>query len=101
MSEVQSRDERMWGMLCHLSGLAIFVGVPFGNIVVPLILWLIKKDESSYVNYHGKEALNFQITVILCWLVCVPLMFVLIGIPLAIVITFAEYYRYPLTIRFL
>ena len=116
MSEEQSRDERMWGMFCHLSSLAAFVGVPFGNIVVPLILWLIKKDESSYVDYHGREVLNFQISITLYFLVCVPLMFVLIGIPLAIIITFAdivltivagikandgEYYRYPLTIRFL
>ena len=50
-------------MLCHLSALAICIGIPFGNIIGPLIVWLIKKDEFPSVNVHGKQSLNFQITV--------------------------------------
>jgi uncharacterized Tic20 family protein len=53
---------RMWNMLCHLSALAGFV-IPFGNILGPLIIWQIKKNEFPSVDIHGKAALNFQITV--------------------------------------
>ena len=54
---------RMWNMLCHLSALAACVGIPFGNILGPLIIWQIKKNEFPSVDTHGKAALNFQITV--------------------------------------
>ena len=52
---------RTWNMLCHLSALAGFV-IPFGNILGPLLVWQIKKNEFPSVNAHGKAALNFQIT---------------------------------------
>ena len=54
-------DERMWGMLCHLSGFAGYL-VPFGNILGPLILWLAKKDTESAVKTYGPDALNFHIS---------------------------------------
>ena len=51
-----SKDEKMWGMLAHLSAIVLgFVG--------PLVIWLIKREEMPFVNDQGKEALNFQITV--------------------------------------
>ena len=53
---------RTWNMLCHLSALSGFV-IPFGNILGPLLVWQIKKNEFPSVNVHGKAALNFQITV--------------------------------------
>ena len=53
---------RTWNMLCHLSALAGFV-IPFGNLLGPLIVWQIKKNEFPSVDIHGKAALNFQITV--------------------------------------
>jgi uncharacterized Tic20 family protein len=43
-SEKRLRNERNWAMFCHLGGLALFLGIPLGNIVAPLIIWLIKKD---------------------------------------------------------
>jgi len=107
-------DERMWGMLCHLSTFAGYL-VPFGNILGPLIIWLVKKDEYAFVDDQGKEALNFQISITIYSLVSGVLILALIGIPLLIaVIIFSvvmtviaaikanggEYYRYPLTIRF-
>ena len=49
-------------MLCHLSSLAGSV-IPFGNIVGPLVVWLIKKDEYAFVDDQGKESLNFQISI--------------------------------------
>ena len=111
-----SKDEQNWAMGCHLSALVGFV-IPFGNIVGPLIVWLIKRGEMPLVDSHGKEALNFQITVSIAILICIPLMFVLIGIPLmfaiglgALVLTIMAAvkvsngdfdYQYPFAIRLL
>ncbi len=63
MSESSELQARNWGIFCHLSALALWVGVPFGNIVIPLLIWLIKKDEMPLVNAEGKESLNFQISI--------------------------------------
>ncbi|HEY9833161.1 MAG TPA: DUF4870 domain-containing protein [Stenomitos sp.] len=54
-------DVRTWGMLCHLASLAGYA-VPFGNIIGPLIVWQVKKED-PFVDAHGKESLNFQISV--------------------------------------
>ena len=102
-----SQDSRNMAMLCHLLGLlTCFVG--------PLILWLIKKDEDEFVNCQGKEALNFQITVLLASIVSGLLTMVCIGFVLAIVVGVAdlvfsimacvksskgEDYRYPVALR--
>lgn len=56
---------RTWNMLCHLSALAALIGIPFGNILGPLLIWQIKKNEFPSVEVHGNAALNFQITVTL------------------------------------
>lgn len=107
------KQERTWAMLCHLGALAGFL-IPFGNIIVPLIIWLVKKNESDLVDDQGKESLNFQITLAIGYLICVALFFVVIGIPLAmalgiyslIMIIIAsmkanegQKYRYPFAIR--
>ncbi len=111
-----SPDEMTWGMLCHLSALAGFIGVPFGNIVGPLVVWMIKKDELPFVDDQGKEALNFQISLTIYALVSGILILLLIGIVLlpAVLIfglvmvivaslkaNSGEAYRYPLSIRFI
>ena len=111
-----SKDEQNWAMACHLSALAGFL-VPFGNIVGPLVIWLIKRAEMPAVETNGKEAVNFQITVTIAIMACIPLMFILIGIPLMFVIGIGALiltimaavkvsngelqYRYPFTIRLL
>ena len=77
--KVVNKDERTWAMLCHLSAFAGFI-VPFGSIIGPLIIWLIKKDEMQMVNEHGKKALNFQITMAIAYIICFVLMFVVIGV---------------------
>ncbi len=115
MSDEISKDERTWGMLCHLIAL-IGVLIPFGSIIGPLVIWLIKKDEMPFVNDQGKESLNFQITMIIAFIICFILMFVFIGIFLIIplfiywlvIVIMAAVkandgvaYRYPYTIRFL
>lgn len=112
-SGTPSPDERTWGMLAHLSALAGFV-IPFGNIIGPLIVWLIKKDEMPFVDDQGKESLNFQITVIIAVFICIVLMFLLIGFLLLPIVGIAalifiilaavrtnqgEAYRYPFALR--
>jgi uncharacterized Tic20 family protein len=57
-----NKDANLWAMLCHLSALVGFV-IPFGNIIAPLVIWTIKKDEFDLVNDQGKEAINFQISI--------------------------------------
>lgn len=58
-----SKDTRMWAMFCHLAGLAGFVlPVILSGIIAPLIVWQIKKDDHPFIDEHGKEALNFQIS---------------------------------------
>jgi len=108
-----SKSDKTNGMLCHLLALSAFV-TGIGIIVGPLIIWLIKKDESEYVDYHGKESLNFQITCVIAYILCIPLFFVLIGIPLLFVVGIGWLvftiiatikanegirYRYPVAIR--
>lgn len=110
-----TKDERTWALFCHLSSLAGFV-VPFGNIIGPLVIWLIKKDALPFVDDQGREALNFQISITIYVLASILLIFVVVGIPLLIVVGFFALimtviaaikasdgvkYRYPLCIRFI
>ena len=111
----QIRDERMWGMFCHLSALAGYI-IPFGSIIGPLIIWSIKKDEIPFVNEQGKEALNFQISMLIYKLASIVLWLVFIGILMfAALVIFniimvviasikannGESFQYPLTIKFI
>lgn len=66
----------MWNMLCHLSCLSGLI-VPFGNILGPLLIWQIKKNEFPSVEVHGKAALNFQITVLIAVVASAMVAFVL------------------------
>ena len=113
MPKLDERQERNFGMLCHLAALAGFI-IPFGNIIGPLVLWLMKKDESEFVNNQGKESLNFQITVTILAIVSGILIIVVVGIILLILVGIfslvmiiiasikaseGEKYRYPFSIR--
>ena len=113
---VSDPNEKQWGMATHLAALVTLVGIPLGNVIGPLIIYLIKKDEYEFVAHQGKEVLNFQITWSLIFLVSAILIFVGIGIImligfgiawLVLVIVGAvsasggKYYRYPLTFRFI
>ncbi len=83
-----SKDEQNWAMICHLSALSGFV-IPFGSLIGPLVVWQIKKDTMPLVDQHGKEALNFQITVAIALLICFVLIFVVIGLFLVPVVAIA------------
>jgi uncharacterized Tic20 family protein len=113
--EELSNDARTWAMLCHLAAFAGYV-VPFGNIFAPLVIWLLKKDEYEFVEFHGKESVNFQLTITIAAMGALFLIFLLIGILLfpavllfdlvlkvvaAVKASNGEYFSYPLTIRFI
>jgi len=120
VSSGATNDERQWALFTHLSALLGFL-IPFGNVLGPLIFWQIKKNESSFIDDQGKEALNFQITfsLVMIGLVFVGtiLLVVLIGFIFYIAAFVAgvawlvlsilagiranngEYYRYPWTWR--
>lgn len=82
--------EKNWMTLCHLSALAMFIIPGIGNIIGPLVVWLLKKDEFPAVDTEGKEALNFQITVTIALLVGWILSLVLIGIVLIAIVGLAN-----------
>jgi uncharacterized Tic20 family protein len=101
-------NDKIWSMLCHLSAL---FGVGF---ILPLVVYLAMRHESEYVACNAREALNFHISILIYVLCCIPLMFILIGMPMAILIGLAslvfaiiaavkasngQCYRYPLTLR--
>jgi uncharacterized Tic20 family protein len=108
-------SERTWGMLCHLSAFAGYVVVvPFASIIGPLIVWLLKKDSSAFVDEHGKESVNFQITMSIAYAIAIVLCLVVVGFVLlaflgvwitvlvvlgSIKAYSGERFRYPLTIR--
>ena len=107
-----SNEEKNWAMLCHLGGLVHFI--PFGQIIAPMVIWLVKKDDLPFVDDQGKEALNFQISMLIYYLICIPLIFIVIGIfmlislgiiNLVLVIIAAvkagqgEAFRYPLSLK--
>ena len=79
---VLSETERNWAMFCHLAAFAGFF-FPFGGIIGPLICWLSKRDESTWVNENGKASLNFQTVNPALYRFCaIPLLFIIIGIPI-------------------
>ena len=112
---VQSTDkqERNWAMFCHLAALSGYL-IPFGFIIGPLVIWLLKKEEYPLVDDQGKEAINFQITMTICFIVSALLVLVLIGILLLLALAIFNIimiivatikandgvrYRYPFAIR--
>jgi uncharacterized Tic20 family protein len=109
-----SSDIRTWCVLCHASALLGLFFHFLGHLLGPLIVWLVKRGDSPEVDAHGKESLNFQISMLIYDAVAAILCFVLIGIPLLIALwvlntvlviiasiqaSEGKFYRYPITIR--
>ena len=101
-------NDKIWTVLSHLS---FFLGVPF---ILPLVVYLVMRKESEDVAENAREALNFHISVLIYSVCCIPLVFIIIGVPLLIVIGVVSLilavvaavkasdglcYRYPLTLR--
>ena len=80
-SGAPSADDRQWGMFAHLSALSGVV-IPFGNIIGPLVVWQVKKDTLPFAADQGKEALNFNITMLIAAFIGFLLTFILIGLVL-------------------
>jgi hypothetical protein len=78
-NKVLSESERNWSMLCHLSGLATFLPIPFGGVVGPLICWLSRRDDSAWVDENGKASLNFNLSILLYCILVAPLCAIFIG----------------------
>jgi uncharacterized Tic20 family protein len=102
-----SKDAKTFAMLCHLLGI-------FTGFLGPLIIWLVKKNDDKFIDDQGKEALNFQITFIIAWIVGVISIFLCIGFILlpiiwvldlifcimgAVKANNGELYRYPINLR--
>src|SRR5450631_1954058 len=105
---VPSGNDKIWSILSHLSAL---LGV---GLLLPLVVYLAMKGDSAYVRDNAREALNFHLSLLIYTLCCIPLIFILIGIPLLIIIGVGSLvlaivaamkasdggcYHYPLTLR--
>ena len=111
-----SSDVRTWSVLCHASALLGLFFHFLGHLGGPLIVWLMKRGDSPEIDAHGKESLNFQISMLIYDAVAAILCIVLIGIPILIALwvlntvfvivasvkaSEGKFYRYPFTIRFI
>lgn len=114
--QLSESEDRTWGMLCHLAAFAGLLLPSLGNIIGPLIVWLIKRDTSPFVDAHGKESLNFQISmtiylyvggtvvfgisVVLSLLICLgSLMSIFLGLLLSCLVIVAIIYQIVAAIR--
>jgi uncharacterized Tic20 family protein len=113
---VASPNTRTWIVLCHASALLGLFFHFLGHIFGPLIVWLVKRGESTEIDAHGKESLNFQLSILIYDAVAAILCLVLIGFPILILLwvlntvfviiasvkaSEGQLYRYPFTIRFI
>lgn len=109
------KQEKDMALLVHAASFSGYL-IPFGSILGPLIVWLMKRDESAFVNQAGINCLNFKISMMIYFMVGFVLMFILVGfviVPalaiLDIIVTIlamvraseGSHYRYPLSIQFI
>lgn len=114
MNSAVPPEERTWAMFAHLSSFLGWIGIPLANIIAPLIIWQIKKDEMPFAGEQAKECLNFQISLTIYAVISAILILVVVGfiglialfildivctIMAAIKVNNGEAYRYPMTIR--
>ena len=105
---------RTWAMAMHLSQLANYMLPPAG-IIIPIVIWQLKKDEMPELDQHGKNIANWLISALIYGFICFLLAFFLVGIPLALALAAVsvifpiiggvkasngEAWKYPLTINF-
>ena len=110
-----SLKPNQWAMFLHLSQLANFA-IPAAGIILPILIWQLKKEEYPILDAHGKNAANWMLSAFIYSIICVVLMFVFVGILLGallgiLAVVFpiiaalkandGEVWDYPLTIRFL
>ena len=113
-TSTSSSDIRTWNVLCHATALIGFFVPWAGHILGPLIVWLAKRGDSAEIDAHGKESLNFQISMLIYSVVAGVLCLVLIGFVILVLLHIlnvvlvivasiqaseGKLYRYPLAIR--
>jgi uncharacterized Tic20 family protein len=107
---------RQWAMGCHLVALTGYF-IPIASIVAPLVIWLLKREESAFIDDQGKESVNFQLSILIYFIVAILLipllgmgillMGVLVVFDLVCIIIASikasegTSYRYPASIRFI
>src|SRR5437667_8664321 len=109
-----STSVRTLCILSHDTALVVFLVPVAGHLVGPLIIWLAKRQDSPEIDAHGKESLNFQISMLIWNAIAAILIIVLIGIPILILLHIlniifvivasiqaseGKLYHYPLAIR--
>ena len=114
METSTSSNVRTWCVLCHAAALAGIFLHALGHFFGPLIIWLLKRGESAEIDEHGKESVNFQISMLIWNVIAGILCLVLIGIPILILLHLlniifvivasiqaseGKLYHYPLAIR--
>ncbi|CAA9196710.1 hypothetical protein Flavo103_15740 [Flavobacterium collinsii] len=77
---METTSEKNTATFTHLSTLSQYI-IPFGNYIFPILIWTSYKDKSEYVNHHGKQALNFQLSLLLYTLILA-----LIAVPIFITV---------------
>lgn len=101
--------DRNYAIGCHLSPFAVPIIGPFA-LIVPLVLWLVRKDRSPFVDDHGREVINYLLSsalfsIVFVWTLVVPVVIaILVCMNLirgSIAASNGEYFRFPMTIRFL
>lgn len=107
--------DRKWLLLLHLSPLVGFI-IPFTNLIVPLMLWAYKREDSPLFDAHGRAVVNFHLTVTLAFMVGVALLLVLLQVGILLIILTSAYtlvlillnarsvmkngsYKYPLSVK--
>ena len=113
-TNIENQD-KTFGMLCHLLAFIGLLGVPFGHLLGPLVMWIIKKDESDFVDKCGKASINFQLSMTIYFLISIPLVYIIIGIPAILILYIIDIvciikasikanegilYQYPMAIKF-
>jgi uncharacterized Tic20 family protein len=103
-----------WAAFAHLAGLFVLIVPPLGGILGPMIIWILKKDDMPFVRDQGREAINFQITMLLAMLVAGALILALVGLVLLPIVIVTDVvlilvatlaasdgraYRYPFNLR--
>lgn len=101
-------DERLWATLTHVSGILF-------SWLGPLVAYLVLRDRGPFVRAHTAAALNFQLTILIAALACIPLLFVIVGYFLLVAVSIfalvveiiaatkanqGQWYTPPLAIRF-
>lgn len=109
-----TQKTRQMALYLHLSVLAGFI-IPVAGLVIPIVLWQMKKNELPQIDAHGKNVVNWIISEVIYWIICYVLIFLLIGIPIAMGLTVigivfpvvaaikgyrGEVWKYPMAIPF-